>query len=873
MVSGEKKRRGFSRPLHTGLVLLLLLQIYVVGSFLLNGYCRIYAPACQWLLGYSMPDALKVRISEFRIYPGAQLEIINLQLLSQHAAFQAVDIKSVQIVIPSLLNSKIELNLDQISILRPKFADALAASEGKITPMTINSLRLDLNKNGSCMSIPSMTAILGPWALNGSIEIPNYQRIGTENETLNWPQLHLKIDEWMRKYQSIANKVEYERPFIHFCIKQTPNGAWDVLANLDVEKVSFSSSQLSRINGKFRYKSSAKISGPQCHLSFTVDAADYKQDSLHINGKSITATSQSITAPHGSHLENLKLSLHSPQVTINQLAKFNVPEIELQLTKSGLVNVVGVGFLEKLSEQMPARLARFEGCSLGKGTKLDVCLNYSPQAAKIKSLSGTLNAQDFKLQNLLIDRIDTAFSWQQISQELQLHQASLQRGQEWVELEGMVHLPRKNYRLAVEASTIPTDYNPIMPDWWKKLFRDLEFLEQPICNANFEVVGRFDQRVADFFYGSVQAQNLAYRGVPIDSGQLQLRGRQHYSEINQLAIRQGAHRARGSIHIAGLPDPIKAPLFWSIDVHSTFPLEAYQKLVSPKVAAQIQLFEANQAPEVHFKGKFFTKHYPQYRPYMHFKMHADSLGPIYYQNVPLEALQFKLAGNAEQLSIHDLKASIANGRAAGQIDFDWQSSLAPSMRIKGAIQGCDTKKLLKMFHEAERAALSNLAPIEESPSKIDLEVHLKGPTGNWFEFNGYGRAAIHDDALGSIKLLGPLSSLLQKTPLNFTSLKFKTLDSGFELAQSSLYFDQLTIGGHSSQIKMKGRYNFELDSLDMFATLHPLINYADKLNPVTPLNRLIQLPLSPLFKFKLNGSLQNPRWRSILDPRFLLPIF
>ena len=183
------------------------------------------------------------------------------------------------------------------------------------------------------------------------------------------------------------------------------------------------------------------------------------------------------------------------------------------------------------------------------------------------------------------------------------------------------------------------------------------------------------------------------------------------------------------------------------------------------------------------------------------------------------------------------------------------------------------QKLLKTFHEAERAALSNLAPIEESTSKIDLEVHLKGPTGNWFEFNGYGRAAIYDDALGSIKLLGPLSSLLQKTPLNFTSLKFKTLDSSFELAQSSLHFDQLTIGGHSSQIKMKGRYNFELDSLDMFATLHPLINYADKLNPVTPLNRLIQLPLSPLFKYTLNGSLQNPRWRSLLDPRSLLLIF
>jgi hypothetical protein len=194
------------------------------------------------------------------------------------------------------------------------------------------------------------------------------------------------------------------------------------------------------------------------------------------------------------------------------------------------------------------------------------------------------------------------------------------------------------------------------------------------------------------------------------------------------------------------------------------------------------------------------------------------------------------------------------------------------MRIQAAIHGCDTKKLLKIFNKAERTALSSLAPIEESPSKIDLKVHLKGPAGNWLELNGYGRTAIHDNALGSIKLLGPLSSLLQKTPLNFTSLKFKTLDSSFELAQKSLNFEQLIIGGFSSQIHMKGRYNLELDSLDMFATLHPLRNYVDQLNPVTPLNRLIQLPLSPLFKFKLNGSLQKPRWHSVLDPRVLLPI-
>ena len=46
--------------------------------------------------------------------------------------------------------------------------------------------------------------------------------------------------------------------------------------------------------------------------------------------------------------------------------------------------------------------------------------------------------------------------------------------------------------------------------------------------------------------------------------------RQHYSEIIQLVVQQGAHKANGSIQIAALPDPIQAPLFWSLNIDSSF---------------------------------------------------------------------------------------------------------------------------------------------------------------------------------------------------------------------------------------------------------------------------------------------------------------
>ena len=79
---------------------------------------------------------------------------------------------------------------------------------------------------------------------------------------------------------------------------------------------------------------------------------------------------------------------------------------------------------------------------------------------------------------------------------------------------------------------------------------------------------------------------------PLTAVSYALRGRQHYSEIIQLVAHQGEYKANGSIQICFPTRPHQAPLFWSLDIDSSFPLEAYQKLVSPKVAAQIQLFEA-----------------------------------------------------------------------------------------------------------------------------------------------------------------------------------------------------------------------------------------------------------------------------------------
>ena len=860
-----------NRILHAALLLLLILQVYIFGSFLLNGYFRLYAPLCQYLLNLYIPDAFEVSLAEFRIYTNADLEILQLDMRSQHPAIESVHIHSVQVTPTSAFAAHLGLRLNRISISRPA-SELLQATTRK--PVMIDQVRFDLHKKASQISAQSIAVIFEACRLHGAIKINNPNKlILTASEPVNWPELHSKIDKWITKIQNLGPKINYRQAIIYFQIEQSTAEKLDVESRLLIESIEFANTQLREIDASLHYQLRAQNPDQACRLFFRIGEADIKGADLEIGSKAITAHWQAARNGFGSLLLNPKIHLQAPQVMIDQLAQFRVPDLEIHLTDSGPIKIRGYSVLEQLADKMPNKFAQVENCLLRSAPKLDFSLDYSSQNPAIKNLKAKLEVRDFQIEGLAIDHLEGTFSWKDHNKEIELHNASLRRGQEWIQFKGTTHLANKDYHLTVEASAIPTDYNPIMPSWWNKVFRDVQFLEEPKCYGNFEIVGRFGQQVADFFYGSVKAENLAYRGVRIDRGQLNLRGRQHYTEINKLAVQYGDHYARGSIQIAGLPDPIKDPLFWSIDVDSSFPLEAHQKLVSPQIAKHIQAFKASQAPEINLTGKFFTKQYTQYRPYMHFQMNASSCGPIDYHAARFDDLQFKLAGNSETLSIYALQANIANGLASGQIDFHWDDTPAPSVLVKGGIQQSDTKKLLNMFQHGKHTSLSSIAPMKESPSKIDLKAHLKGLSGNWFGFEGYGRAAIQDKELGRIKLLGPLSSIMQKTPLNFTSLKFKTLDCDFELDKSALNFEKITIGGHSSRIEMKGSYDIKMDNLDMYATLRPLINYADKINPVTQLNRLIQLPLSPFFKLKLEGTLQNPRWRSILDPRVLLPIF
>ena len=153
---------------------------------------------------------------------------------------------------------------------------------------------------------------------------------------------------------------------------------------------------------------------------------------------------------------------------------------------------------------------------------------------------------------------------------------------------------------------------------------------------------------------------------------------------------------------------------------------------------------------------------------------------------------------------------------------------------------------------------------------LDAQLHACGPLDDPYRFTGEGRFSIRDRDLGTIQLLGPLSILLQGTVLGFTSFELNKMSAEFLVQDGIAEFTELLVNGPITRIEANGSMALESHALDMRVAVQLFGNSTDRNNPITRITDIIS-PLSTLLRFDLSGTLEKQRWRSIFDPRKLLP--
>ncbi len=485
-------------------------------------------------------------------------------------------------------------------------------------------------------------------------------------------------------------------------------------------------------------------------------------------------------------------------------------------------------------------------------------------------LALSLEANELAVQSLQFDTLFAEAFYD--GRTVEIRDAYFRRDRQWLDFGLRYDLDVKDYVVTLVGSGIPDEYNPILPAWWASVFKDFDFTSESDGLGDFVIRGNAANPVADSFFGHVQAENLRYRGIGIDAGELFVRGEGRYVEVHRLAAHSDAGFVRGDIAFTSLPDAVRAPLSVRFDIDARFPPQKVGRIFGEGVAASVRDFEVDTPPEISLEGQVFNaRDYPEFAEKTGFRLAAQLDAPLQFRGLPLDHLAFTFVGRSKARYLRDLEFGYAGGTGRGRAD------------IRPTEGGGEHLHLQLELRDARRdQALRNLplpgvvgdtdadSQSGGSEARLDFHLHAEGDPADMYSFQGYGGFETRDPDLASVDLLGPLSRRLEATRLNFTTFGLETMEASFDLRQEHLSFRHLEINGPRSRIDAAGTLGLRDYALDMQVDVYLFANVG---GPESNLRRVTdQLRVLPnILEFKLGGTLDQQIWRSVYDPRNYLP--
>ncbi|MFT4902044.1 MAG: hypothetical protein ACI81V_001327 [Lentimonas sp.] len=888
-------RRLLQSCLHSALLLLLGLQASILACLLSYGYVPIPANWGNALMAkYGPPDFI-LETGSIRLTANAQIELTDLSVRTPMLTQPAFQAQRTVIQLGLVPEQNLRLGVLDVTVTNGTlFLPAVYSPSGHRTAL-LQQMAFHLTPRSEQIHVDTFAALLDEIRLRGSLEWPLTPAQSPHESSIT---MQARID---RGYKLIASALKQKSRF-NALAQPTLNFKLQMLEDQSVQ-ISTQLSSRSLIHPQLTGKNiriDAAFQIKEGHLNSS-SSIQFKADELSAPGLKTSAQSiyGQIAQEDWSALVNgnwPELELCAAALTVRNYPLV-APKLQidpkdyprLQVTGScaglegaaafaGVVDVAAqsaeieaqgsVDLLRLIPQQALEKLPTLE---LGPAPYYSVQLRLK-EGFQLDSAQVRAQADQLAVNGIKFDHIQATAQYAQGLFEIQdLH---LRRGSQWLQLQFSLDRNSSDYRVALLGSAVPYEYNSILPRWWAAIFKDFDFSAVDYSYGDFIIYGNIKNRVADLYYGYAEARQVAYRGVQLAEADLIVRGRGRYAEVHNLHAKNGSAWARGNIAFASLPDEIHVPVSIRLDFDAHLPLADTQKLFGENIARIISDFESDESPTAHFSAAIFNQAYPHYSRHTYFNLSANSNGPVRFKQVPLDQLEFKLYGRPTATHLRELSFEFADGTGSAEIDINTPVAAEPRLRLNLQLRAANKDKTLAGL----APVIGNTSPSTPSEqahhseeSALSLRLHLEGPANNPYGYSGYGSLLLQDPKLGSIKLLGPLSTLLENTPLNFTSLSLNTLQGSFQLDQATVQFSPLRIDGPSTQILAPGSFRIDTQELDMRVSISLFANLGAPKSPLKKFSDFIQSPLPNLLQFDLNGTLTKPRWRSLYDPRNLIP--
>lgn len=455
-----------------------------------------------------------------------------------------------------------------------------------------------------------------------------------------------------------------------------------------------------------------------------------------------------------------------------------------------------------------------------------------------------------------------------------IQQSYLRRDWQWLELGFELDSATNDYALTLKGFAKPDDYNALLPRWWAGIFEDFDFEQTRSGLGDFVVYGNTQDRVAGFFFGHVSARNIGYRGVPVDAGSLFVRGHGPYAEVHRLDAHNGDGYVRGDIRFASRLDEVRGPMSVRLDLDARLPLSDAKKLFDDEIAEILSDFETDALLHTTLRGAIFNPGYPEFAGRSYLDLSANCPAALSYKGLPLDSLSFDLLGRSGTTYLREMAIGYAGGHAQAEADIitagDSPAQTRFRLALKNAGRDLALDQLQAMKDPASTPAAAGSAP---GQGRLDLTLHAVAPVNVPLQLNGYGSFQIRDEALYDIQLFGPLSKLLQNSPLGFTSFALDEMHGSFALQDAVVRFEPLEINGPRTRIEARGTLGLIDSALTMRVGVRLFANAGDPESNIRKFSDWISSPIPNILEFELSGTPEAQQWRSLYDPRKFIPQF
>ncbi|WP_221029499.1 AsmA-like C-terminal region-containing protein [Actomonas aquatica] len=582
-----------------------------------------------------------------------------------------------------------------------------------------------------------------------------------------------------------------------------------------------------------------------------LSAATVSSSQLQLSGTSVRAGVA--TLPQVQALLHTQLAGHPLEATIDLDVTTRAGRIRFATAlDASLLEIAG----HQLNFDVPALLSWAEPPELS--VDLNLAAGGRPLQATASFRTGPVTARRVDL-----DATAARVTWSGTS--LRADEILLLRGASRATGSYEMDTKSLDFRFLLQGRLEPADINGWFRDWWPNLWSNFQFPVAP-PDANVEVSGRWKKPLLTRVWVQARGDDAVVKDIALDHMNTRLFVRPGWADVLDFHAIRPVGEVRGSFSRAWkLPRGTRWTRF-EVHAEGTSDLDPLPKLLGDLGTAIAEPFSLEDTVDVRLDALISRDDWGT-TPTVDVTVDGHTSGAWTFFDFPLQGAEFSAHQTDERLLIDPFSAGATGGALNGRIEVardptDDSRQIAFDLNLSHAHLG-QTIRAVETWSARRRGE----EPKPESDFQqriaegaLNLSLSAVGPAGDPYAYQGQGAVTIEEGNLGELKLLGPLSTLLGSSLLNFSKLQLDNAYGDFLVDGRVVDFDAIKLTGARGAIDGDGKYYLDTRNLDFLTRVRPFEGGRGRILDT------VFTPLTHALEVKLGGKLNEPAWTFVYGP-------